>query len=135
MSDLAAALYKQGHQITGSDVAFTESALSSLESVSLVPEQSGWFPKKITKKLDKVIVGQQVSPANPELQTAQQVDLPILSYPQYVYDYAQDKQRIVVTGEKEQRTLISALVVHVLAFHNKAADYVVDVKRLATTAQ
>lgn len=134
MGDLAAALYQQGHQVTGSDVSFTELALCRLESAALAPEQPGWFTQKITQSLDKVVVGRQVHPDNPELQAAQRLGLPICSYPEYIYDYAQDKQRIVIIGGKET-TLICLLTLHVLAFLHKAFDYVVDATKLATSVQ
>lgn len=134
MSDLAAALCQQGHQVTGSDVSFTKLALRGLESAALVPEQPGWFTQKITQSLDKVVVGRQVSSDNPELQAAQRLGLPICSYPEYIYDYAKDKQRIVITGGKET-TLICILVLHVLAFFHKAFDYVVDAAELEASVQ
>jgi UDP-N-acetylmuramate: L-alanyl-gamma-D-glutamyl-meso-diaminopimelate ligase len=134
MGDLATALCQKGHQVTGSDLSFSELALSGLESMGLVPEQLGWFPQKITSSLDKVIVGRQVYPNNPELLAAQQLGLPICSYPEYIYDCTQDKQRIVIAGSAE-RTLISVLVVHVLASFHKAFDYVVDAPKLGTSVQ
>jgi UDP-N-acetylmuramate: L-alanyl-gamma-D-glutamyl-meso-diaminopimelate ligase len=76
MGDLATALCQKGHQVTGSDLSFSKLALSGLESMGLVPEQLGWFPQKITSSLDKVIVGRQVYPNNPELLAAQQLGLP-----------------------------------------------------------
>ena len=134
MGDLAAALCQQGHQVTGSGVSFDQLSLYSLASVALVPEQPGWFPSKITQSLDKVIVGRQVQPDNPELQAAQRLGLSICSYPEYIYDYAQDKQRIVITGGQE-KTLICVLVLHVLAFLHKAFDYVVDADTLKPSVQ
>ena len=134
MGDLAAALCQQGHQVTGSDVSFYKGTLHSLERVAPVPEQPGWFPQKMAKSLDKVIVGKQVQSDNLELQAAQRLGLPLCSYPEYIYDYAQDKQRIVITGGKE-KMLICALVLHVLAFLHKAFDYVVDAAKLDTSVQ
>jgi UDP-N-acetylmuramate: L-alanyl-gamma-D-glutamyl-meso-diaminopimelate ligase len=134
MSDLAAALCQHGHQVTGSDVSFTNLALSRLESAALVPKQPGWFTQKITQSLDKVVVGRQVSLDNLELRAAQQLGLPICSYPEYIYDYAQDKQRIVITGGQET-TLICVLVLHVLTYLHKAFDYVVDAAELEASVQ
>lgn len=134
MGDLAATVCQQGHQVTGSAVSFSKGTLHGIERVALVPEQPGWFSQKITKNLDKVIVGRQVQPDNPELQAAQQLGLPICSYAEYIYDYAQNKQRIVITGGKE-KMLICALVLHVLAFIHKAFDYVIDAAKLDTSVQ
>jgi UDP-N-acetylmuramate: L-alanyl-gamma-D-glutamyl-meso-diaminopimelate ligase len=125
MGDLAATLLQQGYTVTGSDINFSELALYSLESVALVPEQPGWFPQRISKSLDKVIVGRKVHPENPELQEAQRLGLPMCSYPEYIYEYAQDKQRIVITGAAD-KTMICVLVMHVLECLQKDFDYVVD---------
>jgi UDP-N-acetylmuramate: L-alanyl-gamma-D-glutamyl-meso-diaminopimelate ligase len=134
MGDLAVALDHKGHQVTGSDLSFSKLALYGLEGMTLVPEQLGWFPKKITPSLDKVIVGRQVHLDNPELQAAQRLGLPICSYPEYIYDYTQDKQRIVITGGVE-KTLVCVLVLHVLVSCHKAFDYVVDSPKLETSVQ
>ena len=134
LGDLAVTVCQQGHQVTGSDVSFSQLTLYSLESAELVPTQPGWFPQKITKNLDKVIVGRQVHPDNPELHAAQRLGLPILSYPQYIYDHAQDKQRIVITGGKD-KTLICVLILHVLTYCHKKFDYVVDSPNLEASVQ
>jgi UDP-N-acetylmuramate: L-alanyl-gamma-D-glutamyl-meso-diaminopimelate ligase len=134
MGDLATALCQKGHQVTGSDLSFSKLSLYGLESKELVPEQLGWFPQKITPSLDKVIVGRQVNLNNPELLAAQQLGLPICSYPEYIYDCTQDKQRIVITGGAA-RTLVCVLVVHILASLHKAFDYVVDASKLGTSVQ
>lgn len=129
MGDLAAVLCQQGHQVTGSDVSFSKHTLHSIGSMASVPEKLGWFPQHITASLDKVIVGRQVQLANPELQAAQRLDIPICSYPEYIYDYAQDKQRIVIVGG-EERVLTCVLVLHVLTCLHKAFDYVIDAPTL-----
>ncbi len=134
MSDLAVTLCQQGHKITGSDVSFSKHALHSPTNVTLVPEQAGWFPQKIQHELDKVVVGRQIHPDNPELQAVQRLGLPICSHAEYIYDYARDKQRIVITGG-EEKTLLCVLVLHVLAHLHKAFDYVVDSSMLEASVQ
>ncbi len=134
MGDLAATLCQQGHKITGSDVSFSKHTLHSLANVALTPEQPGWFPQKIQQDLDKVIVGRKVHPDNPELQAAQRLGLPICSHAEYIYNYARDKQRIVITGG-EEKTLLCVLVLHVLGHLHKAFDYVVDSSVLEASVQ
>ena len=134
MGDLAVALCQQGHEVTGSDVSFYKHALHSPANVTPVPEQAGWFPQKIQQDLEKVIVGRKVHPNNPELQAAQRLGLSIHSFPEYIHDYARDKQRIVITGGQE-KTLLCILVLHVLTHLHKAFDYVVDSSTLETSVQ
>ncbi len=134
MGDLAATLNQQGHTVTGSDISFAKATLHGLERAMLMPQQPGWFPEKIQPGLDKVIVGRQVHPDNPELKAAQQLGLPIYSYPEYIEDYAQDKQRIVIIGGEEKHWLC-LLVVHTLGYLYQSFDYVVDSARLNTSVQ
>jgi UDP-N-acetylmuramate: L-alanyl-gamma-D-glutamyl-meso-diaminopimelate ligase len=129
MGDLAVALWQQGHQVTGSDVSFVKRTAHSIGSMVSVLDELGWFPQNITKSLDRVIVGRQIQLDNPELQAAQQLGVPICSYPEYIYGYAQDKQRIVIAGGKE-KTLACILVLHVLAYLHRVFDYVVDSSKL-----
>lgn len=134
MSDLAIALQLQGYAITGSAEVLLESSREKLAQAGLLPEQPGWFPTKLTKAIGKVIVGREIQPDNPELQVAQQLGLDSYTYPTYIYAYAQDKQRIVITGGIE-RTTICAIIIHVLRYWHRAFDYVVDAPGLETTVQ
>lgn len=110
MGDLAAALQTQGHMITSSEKA----------------DLAG-------QAIDQVIVGRQVPADHPVLQAAQQQGLPISSYAEFIYTYAQDKQRIVVVGK--EKTLICLLVLHVLRQLHKTFDYIVDTPQLPTSVQ
>lgn len=134
MSDLAIALQKQGYGITGSADGVLASSQEKLAQVGLWPEQLGWFPAQVTNSIDKVIVGRQVQSNNPELQVAQQRGVASYAYATYLYEYAQDKQRIVITGGPAS-TIICAITIHVLRYWHRAFDYAVDVPGLATTVQ
>ena len=132
MGDLAIALHQQGHTVTGSDDTLAEPTLQRLESSGLLPATPGWLPQKMTQALDQVVVGRQVQVDNPELQAAQQQGLPVCSYAEYIYTYAQDKQRIVVTGGAE-KSLLCVVALHVLTYLRKEFDYVVDARALASS--
>lgn len=136
MGDLAVALCKHGHTVTGSDVYFSGSMFQRLATANLVPERFGWSPEKIQQGLDKVIVGRTVYRDNPELQAAQQLGSNVYSYPAYIYEYAKDKQRIVISGGKgKERTLLCILLIHVLRHCQKEFDYVVPSPALSTGVQ
>lgn len=134
MGDLAVALCKHGHTVTGSDVCFSRITRQRLASADLVPGRLGWFPEKVKQGLDSVIVGRAVHRDNPELQAAQQVGLAVCSYPAYICAYAKDKQRIVISGGRE-RTLLCRLVLHVLRYCQREFDYVVQSSALSTGVQ
>ena len=57
MHNLAIALKNRGFEITGSDDAIFEPSKSRLEENGILPKEIGWFPEKITKNIDAVILG------------------------------------------------------------------------------
>ena len=124
MHNLALALKEKGHQVTGSDDEINEPSLSRLKSKGLLPEKTGWFPEKITKDLDSIILGMHARKDNPELLKAQELGLKIYSYPEYIYSQSIDKQRIVIAGS-HGKTTITSIILHVLKYHNRKFDYMV----------
>lgn len=127
MADLAIALHNIGHFVTGSDVILdTPLTVQGNHPSCLIPKRLGWFPQKIVSHLDHVIVGERIDANNVELQAAQSLGIPVYTYSGYICEYARDKQRIVVTGDKE-RKLVCTLTLHVLDYLKKVVDYVVEV--------
>ncbi len=124
MHNLALALHEKGYEVTGSDDAIFDPSKSRLEQKGLVPEQLGWFPKKINKQLDAVILGMHAKADNPELLKAQELGLKIYSYPEFLYEQSKHKTRVVIGGS-HGKTTITAMVLHVMQYHNKAVDYMV----------
>ena len=97
MHNLALELHKKGYQVTGSDDEIFEPSKSRLEAAGLLPEKWGWYPERITSRLDAVILGMHAREDNPELQKAQELGIPIYSYPEYLY-----KQQI--TGHRRRKS-------------------------------
>ncbi|WP_369047930.1 UDP-N-acetylmuramate--L-alanine ligase [Tenacibaculum sp. UWU-22] len=124
MHNLAIALYQKGYQITGSDDTIHNPSKSRLEKYGLLPKEFGWFPEKITTDLDGVILGMHAKIDNPELLKAQQLGLKIYSYPEFLYQQSKDKTRVVIGGS-HGKTTITAMILHVLKYHNIAVDYMV----------
>ena len=127
MHNLALALQQQGHSITGSDEAIYEPSRTRLQQHDLLPDEMGWFPEKIHRSngssgLDAVIVGMHVRKDNPELVKALELGLPVYSYPEFIYQQSQQKQRVVIAGS-HGKTTITALILHALKFHNRVFDY------------
>jgi len=127
MHGLAIALQEQGFSITGSDDNIYEPSRTDLTSNNLLPPEAGWFPEKITSDLDGVILGMHAGQDNPELARALELNLPVYSYPEFIYQQCQDKQRIVIAGSHGKST-ITAIILHVLKFHNRDFDYLVGAK-------
>lgn len=127
MHQLALALHRQGHQVSGSDDEINDPARSNLAAVGLLPEAEGWFPEKITSDLDAVVLGMHARIDNPELVAAQAMGIPIYSFPEYVYEVSKNKKRVVVAGS-HGKTSITSMIMHVLRHEGIDFDYLVGAK-------
>ena len=127
MHNLALALQKMGHQISGSDDEIYEPSKSLLQKNGLLPKEEGWHPEKITADLDVVILGMHARADNPELIRAQELNLNIQSYPSFLYEFSKNKQRIVVAGS-HGKTSITSMILHVLKKLNRKFDYLVGAR-------
>ena len=112
-NNLALALHHKGFDITGSDDAIFSPSKERLEKFNLLPAEMGWFPSKITSDLNAVILGMHAKEDNPELKKAIELNIPIFSYPEYIYEQSKNKKRIVIGGS-HGKTSITAMILHVL---------------------
>lgn len=128
MHALAIALKQQGYSITGSDDQYFDPAKTALQNAG-IEATPGWDADKVNDSLDFVVLGMHAQADNPELAKAQQLGLPVYSFPEFIYRQSMNKQRIVVGGS-HGKTTITSMLMHVLKHHNKKFDYVVgaDVK-------
>lgn len=124
MHNLALALFEMGYSVTGSDDQIFEPAKSRLHAAGLLPNAEGWYPEKITTELNAVILGMHAKKDNPELQRALQLGITIYSFPEFVYEHAKQKTRIVVAGS-HGKTTITSMIMHVLKHANLEFDYLV----------
>ena len=124
MHNLALALHQKGMHVTGSDDVIFEPSKSRLDARGLLPNKTGWFPEKITSSIDAIILGMHAKADNPELIKAQQLGLNIYSYPEFIYEQSKNKTRVVIGGS-HGKTTITAMILHVLNYHDKAVDFMV----------
>ncbi len=124
MHNLALALHQKGYQITGSDDVVFEPSKSRLHKKGLLPNELGWYPNKITDNLDAIVLGMHAKADNPELLKAQKIGIKIYSYPEFLYEQSKYKTRVVIGGS-HGKTTITAMILHVMNYHNKAVDYMV----------
>ncbi len=124
MHNLALDLHARGFELTGSDDQIFEPSKSRLEAAGLLPATMGWFPEKLDARPDIVILGMHARADNPELLRALELGLKVMSFPEFVYEQARDKKRLVVAGS-HGKTTITAMVMHVLRFHKLNFDYLV----------
>jgi UDP-N-acetylmuramate: L-alanyl-gamma-D-glutamyl-meso-diaminopimelate ligase len=124
MHNLAIALSRKGAEVSGSDDEIFEPSRSRLDKQGILPAQIGWFPEKITAALDAVILGMHAREDNPELLKAKELDLPIYSYPEYLYEQGKNKHRIVIGGS-HGKTTITAMLLHAVNALGVNVDYMV----------
>ncbi|AVI50099.1 peptidoglycan synthetase [Pukyongia salina] len=124
MHNLALALHAKGYHVTGSDDTIFDPSKTRLEKKGLLPEAFGWFPEKISNSLDAVILGMHAKADNPELLKAKELDLTIYSYPEFLYQQAKHKTRVVIGGS-HGKTTITSMILHVMHYHDREVDYMV----------
>jgi UDP-N-acetylmuramate: L-alanyl-gamma-D-glutamyl-meso-diaminopimelate ligase len=122
MHNLAIALHKKGYAVTGSDDEIFDPARSRLQAHGLLPADQGWYPDRITPDTDRVILGMHARKDNPELIKARELGIPVLSFPEYLYEQTREKRRIVIAGS-HGKTTITAMVMHVLKYCGISFDY------------
>lgn len=124
MHNLALALVEKGYQVTGSDDEIYEPSKTRLSKAGILPESYGWFPEKITSELDGIILGMHARIDNPELMKAQELGIPVYSFPEFIYNQSKEKKRIVIAGS-HGKTSITSIILHVLKDNKIDFDYLV----------
>ena len=124
MHNMALALHHKGFDVTGSDDAIFSPSKERLAKYNLLPNEMGWFVSKITSDLDAIILGMHAREDNPELAKAKELNIPIFSYPEYIYEQSKNKKRVVIGGS-HGKTSITAMILHVLENLNMDCDYMV----------
>ena len=124
MHNMAIALSLKGFEVSGSDDAIFDPSKSRLEKYNLLPKKMGWNPQNIDDSIDAIILGMHAREDNPELLRAKELNIPIYSYPEYIYNQSQNKKRIVIGGS-HGKTSITAMILHVLNLLGMDCDYMV----------
>jgi UDP-N-acetylmuramate: L-alanyl-gamma-D-glutamyl-meso-diaminopimelate ligase len=124
MHNLALALVQKGYQVSGSDDEIYEPSRTRLEKAGILPQKYGWFPEKITTDLDGIILGMHARIDNPELIRAQELGIPVFSFPEFIYNQSQNKKRVVIAGS-HGKTSITSMILHVLKEQKVDFDYLV----------
>ncbi|MBU1371288.1 MAG: peptidoglycan synthetase [Bacteroidetes bacterium] len=124
MHNLAIALHLKGFNVTGSDDVIYEPSKTRLRNYQILPEEEGWNPENITSEIDAIILGMHARIDNPELTKAQELKIPIYSYPEYIYEQSKNKKRVVIGGS-HGKTTITSMILHVLNFYKRDFDYLV----------
>ncbi len=124
MHNIAIALKKAGHTITGSDDEIYNPSRGRLEKYGLLPDKMGWNENNISEDIDFIILGMHARGDNPELIKAKKMGIKIYSYPEFIYNHSIDKKRIVVGGS-QGKTTTTSMIMWVLKKMNFEFDYLV----------
>ena len=124
MHNLAIALNYNLHTVTGSDDEIYNPSKERLKKQGLLPLEMGWFPEKITKDIDVIILGMHARKNNPELKKAKKLGLKVYSYPEFLYEHSKNKQRVVIAGS-HGKTTTTSMILHVLKNNKVDFDYLV----------
>jgi UDP-N-acetylmuramate: L-alanyl-gamma-D-glutamyl-meso-diaminopimelate ligase len=127
MHQLAIALKRKGYQVTGSDDEIFEPAKSNLQQEGILPKEVGWFEENIHAGLDAIILGMHAKADNPELLKAKELNLPVYSFPEYIFKESGNKTRVVVGGS-HGKTTTTSMIMHVLRETGKDFDYLVGAR-------
>lgn len=124
MHNLALALHNKGYVVSGSDDTIFDPSKSRLAAKGLLPDEFGWFPEKIGHDIDAIVLGMHAKADNPELLKAQELNLKIYSYPEFLYEQSKYKTRVVIGGS-HGKTTITSMILHVMNYMEKEVDYMV----------
>lgn len=122
---LALALAHKGYTVTGSDIVINTPFKNGLAAKGLLPKVLGWYPEKIHNTLNAVLIGVHAQPDNPELLRAQELGLKVYTCPEFLYEQSKYKTRVVIGGSYG-KAAITAMILHVLRYHNIPVDYSIE---------
>ena len=84
----------------------------------------GWDAGRITDDIDAVILGMHARNDNPELLRAQELELNIFSYPEFLYEVSKNMTRVVIAGS-HGKTTTTAMVLHAMRHAGLSTNYMV----------
>ncbi len=109
MASLAGLLKGCGIKVYGSDQEIYPPMSTFLQSLS-IPVFEGYREENLHPAPDLVIVGNVIRRTNPEVAALARMEIPYLSFPQAVAQFAlRDKEVIVVAGTHGKTTTVSAM--------------------------
>lgn len=122
LSELALAIHRKGYEVSVSGIGLSDDDIKGYEAEGCTCYGNGWFPEKITKDIQFIVLGSQVRAENPELIRAKELGLYVVSIPEFIYERTKSKIRVVVAGSKGKKTILT-MIVAALRRQRMAFDY------------
>jgi UDP-N-acetylmuramate: L-alanyl-gamma-D-glutamyl-meso-diaminopimelate ligase len=112
MGSLAGLLKARGWEVTGSDTGVYPPMSTALAAWG-IPVAEGFAPEHVlARRPDLVVVGNAVRPENPEARAALSAGLPVLSFPDALYEHAiRGRHSVVIAGTHGKTTTTSLVAV------------------------
>jgi UDP-N-acetylmuramate-alanine ligase len=107
--DIALAIRERSHEVSVSGDNFNPNELATLIEAGCICHGNGWFPEKLTKDINFVVLGSTVGEDNPELKRARELGLLVQSIPEFIYQRTREKTRVVVAGTHGKKTILSMI--------------------------
>ena len=76
----------------------------------LIVDYGSQYTQLITRRIRELNVYSEIFPSNVK---AKELEIPIFSYPEYIYEQSKNKKRVVIGGS-HGKTSITAMILHVL---------------------
>ena len=124
MHNLAIDLKDLGHQVSGSDDEIYEPSKGNLSNHGLLPNKMGWDSSQITADIDVIILGKHAKADNPELKAALDLNLKIVSFPEFIAENSKATKKIAITGS-HGKTTTTSMIMFVLKALEMDFDYLV----------
>lgn len=120
--DLAIAIHQKGYEVSVSGLGLTNESLDDLEKEGCLCYGEGWYPEKLAKDIEFVVLGATVRQDNPELIRAKEMGLYVLSIPEFIFQRTKTKTRVVVAGARGKKAILS-MIIYALKRQRMVFDY------------
>jgi len=113
MAALAGMLSARGYRVTGSDNQLYEPTASLLKALR-IDIRNGYDAANLAPAPDLVVVGNVVSPVNPEAQALLKSSIPYVSMPEALWHLFLRDRRVLMVAGTHGKTTSTAMMAHVL---------------------
>ena len=124
MGSLAVLLKTLGHRVTGSDQHIYPPMSTQLQNWG-IPLYEGFKAAHLQPRPDLVVVGNAVSRGNPEAEAAEQIGVPVMSFPQALAHFLIGERHAVVVAGTHGKSTTTALIAWLLEHAGRDPGYFV----------
>lgn len=121
--DMAIAIHQKGYEVSTSGDGLSVEQIARLQEAGCSCYGNGWFPEKLKKDIQIVVLGATVKNDNPELIRAKELGLLIQSVPEFIFERTKSKTRVVVAGSFGKRSILT-LIAYALQKQKLSFDYI-----------